>query len=211
MTWTVFDIALLALVSLGLMMGLLHGLVRIALSWLFFLGAFVLAFFFYHIPGAIFENWTGKPLLSSILGWLLIFTLVHITGSLLSLAIARWLSLVKLRWMDRLYGGILGMMMGLFLGLVAVFFIACYPPLQGEWFSKSKTAPYLVTASQWMVHTMPSVLKKARESYGKTLETFKALPDSDKKMTPQPAVPEQDQEKDNPPPKPQTKSGAFHA
>ena len=118
------DIVCILIIVLSVTLGIMKGFIREILS-LFFLGvAIILSFLYYdeisrHFFEKIITNRATANFLSFISIWLIILT----TGFIVTFYIKKHLNLKELKHMDRILGGVLGLIKGLAL---IVFLAFCF-------------------------------------------------------------------------------------
>ena len=140
MTW--FDYGVLMVLGLSLAMSLFHGLVRELISLGGWIAGFLLATFFggrvaKHLPVSL------EPLLSALIGFLLIFVGVLVVSWFISLVLSRIVVAAGLGAADRALGAVFGLVRGLVVVLVVVLLAGLTPlPREPFWRDAVFSGPF---------------------------------------------------------------------
>ncbi|HYT16320.1 MAG TPA: CvpA family protein [Burkholderiales bacterium] len=140
MTW--FDYGVLIVLGLSLAMSLFHGLVRELISLAGWVAGFLLATFFggqvaKHLPVSL------EPLLSALIGFLLIFVGVLVVSWFISLVLSRIVVAAGLGAADRALGAVFGLVRGLVVVLVVVLLAGLTPlPREPFWRDAVLSGPF---------------------------------------------------------------------
>ncbi len=142
------DVVFLIVVVSSVVAGLVSGLARVVIGLLSAILAVVLAFWFYGIPAAWFRRWFDLETAAYILGFLAVFGSVLAMGSAISALAAKIFKLIGLSWLDRLAGGVFGLVRGaaIVAALVAVL-TAFSPKPRPGWMVESQLMPYAMGAA----------------------------------------------------------------
>ncbi len=144
MAW--FDYGVLTVLGLSLLLGALRGLVREMVSLAGWIAAFVLATAFSGIVGGQLPESLG-PLLSGLLGFLLIFIGVLLLSGMLGLVLSLLLRAVGLGFLDRLLGAAFGVVRGVAIALLAVLLAGLTPlPREPFWRQAVLSGPFETVA-----------------------------------------------------------------
>jgi membrane protein required for colicin V production len=153
------DLALLAIVFVSILFGVIRGLVREVLSLAFLVLGLVLAFLFYPQAGALLRNLVHPPALAVVVGFFVILALVLIVGALFTWLIRHLLVRGPLRALDRVLGGLFGLLRGCLVGAVLVFAMLVAQrnlphggplPQAPTLVRESALAPHLLAALRWL-------------------------------------------------------------
>lgn len=158
------DIAALAIILLSALMALSKGLTA-ELCWLAGVAVgFLLAVHFYKQAAYLLLQTGLGTVAAGLLGFFLIFVLGIIAGSLAGAWLSKLWKLLRLSWLDRLFGGLFGLLRGLL--IVTVIFLALTSfSLPGEQLlSNSRLAPYFLTVGQAIVAAAPEDFEELFES-----------------------------------------------
>ena len=144
MTW--FDYGVLTVLGLSLLLGALRGLVREMVSLAGWIAAFVLATAFSGIVAVQMPESLG-PLLSGLLGFLLIFIGVLLASGMLGLVLSLLVRAVGLGFLDRLLGAAFGVVRGVAIVLLAVLLGGLTPlPHEPFWRQAVLSGPFETVA-----------------------------------------------------------------
>jgi len=138
---TGFDYAVLAVMGLSLLWALLRGFVRELVSMIGWVAAFVLSIMFTQALAVMLPESLG-PLLSSLLAFVAIFIGVWVISGLVGLVLSKLVRAVGLGWGDRFLGGLLGLVRGAVIVLLAVMLGGLTPlPHEAFWRNAMFAAP----------------------------------------------------------------------
>ena len=144
MAW--FDYAVLTVLALSLLLGALRGLMREMVSLAGWIAAFVLATAFSGIVALQMPESLG-PLLSGLLGFLLIFIGVLLVSGVVSLVLSLLVRAVGLGFLDRLLGAAFGVVRGVAITLLAVLLAGLTPlPREPFWRQAVLSGPFETVA-----------------------------------------------------------------
>lgn len=118
------DLVLAAIVLIGLWRGFAAGAMRTAMSLVSWLIALFVATKFARQFAYLFVDVAEAPILQTALAFLAVFLAVIAVLQLIVYLINKMLSAVKLSWLDKLAGGVLGAGVGLLKVLVILSFTA---------------------------------------------------------------------------------------
>ena len=154
MNWIDWVLILFLLISVA--NGFQEGMVRITIGLVALIAGFIVASWFGGLAAAPLEPWVHSQGVASILGYLLVFFGVIIAGALLAALVARMLKLIGLSWMDRLLGGVLGIVRGfIVLAVVTMVVTALGPRWLPTAVGGSTLAPYVLRASRVLTTLTP--------------------------------------------------------
>jgi membrane protein required for colicin V production len=151
------DIVISVILLLSLAGGLRKGFSREIIGLAAALVGLLLASQFYRMAGKPLQPYISGEFLSSAAGFLIIFFGVLIAGSLLSSIVRRILKTVGLSTVDRLLGGIYGLVRGGLVAFAIVMGLSTFGWTQAV--VQSRMAPYLVEASGFAAKAAPGGLR----------------------------------------------------
>lgn len=164
MNWV--DIVIVIILAVGLGKGLANGFVR----GIFGIAALVLGILlaaanYEEVVNTLFSRLQIGADGRAILGFLLVFVVVLILVSVVGRIIAKALKLVSLGWMDRLAGGVLGLVMAsLFTGVLLL--IVVMAGLQANaGVARSVVAPTVIRVTDTIVAFAPDVAREMVEGH----------------------------------------------
>ena len=158
------DIMLVIIVATSVVAGFVAGFLRVGIGFMATIAGLLFGFWFYGIPADAIHAHMGSEMFSNIFGFLLIFLGCMAVGGLLAKLLSKLFKWTGLTWLDRLFGGVFGIVRG---SLIAVAFVAVLmafttKPLP-NWMVSSKLLPYAVDASDMCASLAPQALKDAFE------------------------------------------------
>ena len=155
MTW--FDFGVLIIVVVSVAISLFRGLAREMVSLAVWVGGFVLATLFgSHVAGYLPQ--TLSPLLSALIGFLIVFGLVLVIGWIASMTLASAVRASGLGPADRALGVLFGLVRGLLIVLVVVLLGGLTPlPREPFWRDALLSGPFETAALALRPH-IPSGL-----------------------------------------------------
>ncbi len=174
MNW--LDIVILIITVLSVIGGLRKGLVREALGLAALVVGLLCGLWFYGLVAAFVETVIKSKPAANAIGFFLIVGAVMLVGYLISLLIEKLLKLIHLSGLNRLLGGVFGLLRGALLGSVIILAMMAFtskPPPRAV--VESRLAPYAIEAVRAMAALAPHDLKEAfRQSYEKVKELWDA-------------------------------------
>lgn len=157
------DIILVGILCLFLLRGFFRGLVQEIMSLIAIILAVVLASNYHHLVVPHLELYIVSEMTVSVLSYVLIFLATLIAFWLIAKFIRSVLEISLLGWVDRLAGGIFGLLEGILIGLICLMFLQTFAP-ESDFLNKS----YLAPRAQHMVELLSEL---APESMRDTLKT----------------------------------------
>jgi len=140
MTW--FDFGVLIVLVVSIAISLLHGLAREMVSLAVWVGGFILATLFGgHVAGFLPQSL--GPLLSALVGFLIVFGVVLVVGWIAGLALSSAVRASGLGPADRALGSVFGLVRGLIIVLVVVLLAGLTPlPREPFWRDAALSGPF---------------------------------------------------------------------
>lgn len=163
MNW--LDYTFAAILLLSTLFALRKGFVRETIGLISSTVGLVLGFWFYGIPGSVLEPFLSSRRLASFLGFMIIFCGILFLGWLLGWILNRFLKATGLSFLDRLLGGVFGLVRGTAICVaVLTAFIAwsshTNPATVPRAVVNSQIAPAVTEASRIAVLLAPMELKQ---------------------------------------------------
>ena len=166
------DILALIILSLSTVAALLRGLSHEILSLLSAILAFLLAVFFYGDVARLYVRLGITSPLSDFLGFLTVFLSIMIAGSFLVMILDRALRTLHLKWLDRLLGGIFGLVRGWLVAAVVFLALATFP-IQDDLLEQSQLADFFLSSVRTVVRVAPEDFRDKFDSgYEKVYELW---------------------------------------
>lgn len=138
-----FDIGILATVAIFASIGAWRGFVREVMALITWFLAILIAWIFAPDLAGSFSGMTTDPAMQQVLSFLAIFVAVFVVGAIVSLVLNRLvLKKQALQVPNILMGGVLGVVRGVVVTVIA-FMLAGLTPLPGsDWWRGSRLAPH---------------------------------------------------------------------
>lgn len=150
MNW--FDVLLLIPVAISIVSGVRDGLSRSGFGFLAVIIAFLAAAWLFPANAVRF---------------LIVFVALVCAGMAAAFVLGKWFKSVGLSWLDRLLGGVFGLMnAGLFSVVVVLALMAFAPKIPRHYAGRSALAPYALEAACRAAEVVPDELKsRVEETY----------------------------------------------
>lgn len=157
---TAFDWAVLAVAGLSLLIGLWRGVVSEVLALAAWVAAFFAASHFSGNAAALLTGAIKDKTLSQVAGFVLVFIVVLLLFALVRLLAKQLLQAVGLGPVDRLLGGVFGLVRAavVLVCLVALGGLTALP--QQAWWREANLAPPLETAVLVLKPQLPQIMAK---------------------------------------------------
>ncbi len=149
------DWVLLVVLGLSLLVGLWRGLVFEVLSVLGWVAAFFLAQWFAPDVAALLPLSSASQSIRYAAAFVLTFIVAVFVAGLLASIVRKMVAAVGLRPVDRLLGGVFGLVRGLVLLLAVAVAISMTPLKDSLWWQESKGAPVLSAALKGLKPALP--------------------------------------------------------
>jgi membrane protein required for colicin V production len=170
--WTFFDyiFVIIMLVSIGFAMT--KGLVREIISLAALIGGFILAAFYYRSVAIYFADFTKTDAIANLIGFMVIFLGCLLFGAILAFLMNRFVKMASLQWVDRLLGGIFGLIRGWAIASILVLALIAFP-VRENLLERSVFAPYLLAGAKTAAYLIPQQLKNDfSQGYQKVLQLW---------------------------------------
>jgi membrane protein required for colicin V production len=158
------DILLVIIVAFSVVAGFMAGFARVGIGFIAAICGILFGFWFYGIPAEWIHHYIKYETLSNLLGFFAVLFLFTIAGALLGKLLSTLFKWTGLSWLDRLMGGVFGLVRG---SLIAVAFVAVLlaftPKPLPNWMVESRTLPYAIQASNLWAQLAPNAIKQAFE------------------------------------------------
>jgi membrane protein required for colicin V production len=149
---------------------LMKGLVREIISLVALIGGFILAVIYYPNLGRRLAEFSRTESIANLLGFLIIFVGCLLLGAIIAFVVNRFLKAASLQWVDRILGGIFGLLRGWAISSIIVVALVAFP-IRENLMARSFLAPYLLAGARTAVLLVPQALKdKFNAEYKKVLE-----------------------------------------
>ena len=151
----IIDILIAVVLTISVVIGVVRGFVKEAISITALLLAIWAALTFGPGVGEISDSWISSKELQTWFGRILVFTLILALGGLLGWGISKLVRLSVLSGIDRLVGGFFGAARGVL--YVALLILAGeYAGFSNDgWWQKSKLIPHFEVIAEWIMVMAP--------------------------------------------------------
>ena len=120
---------------------------------------YLIAAWEYPRVAAFYVHYVNSEWAADIAGFLTVFFVVLLLGSVAG-KIARWaVHEVGLRWIDRLLGGLFGFLKGVVVCTVVVMALATFSPTS-TWIRDSRIAPFMLVTGRALIWAAPADLRQ---------------------------------------------------
>lgn len=159
---SLLDILLVLIAGISVLAGFAAGFARVGIGFCAAIAGVLFGLWFYGIPAAWFHKFIASVALSNVLGFLLIFWAILAIGAILAKIVATLFKWTGLSFIDRLLGGIFGLVRGAVIDVAFVAVLLAFSPKPlPNWMVDSKLLPYAVDASNLLASLAPADLKEA--------------------------------------------------
>jgi len=170
--WTFVDLLFAGIVLISIGFALMKGLVREIISLVALIGGFILAVIYYKSVGGMLAEFFRTEAVASLAGFLIIFLGCLLIGAIAAFIVNRFIKAASLKWVDRLLGGIFGLIRGWAIASILVLALIAFP-IRDNLISRSVLAPYLLAGARAAVLMVPQDLRnKFDEQYKKVLHSW---------------------------------------
>ncbi len=170
--WTFMDFLFAGIVLISIGFAVLKGLVREITSLVALIGGFILAVIYYGVPARWFSEFARNDSVANLIGFLIIFLGCILIGAIISFIVNRFLKAAKIKWIDRLLGGVFGLLRGWAICSIIVIGVVAFP-IRDRVMANSVLAPFLLAGARAAVHLVPQKLEdQFNEQYKKVLQTW---------------------------------------
>jgi membrane protein required for colicin V production len=170
--WTFVDYVFASIVLVSTGFALTKGLVREIISLVALIGGFILAVFYYPVVGGKLLDFARTDSVANFLGFFIIFAGCILVGIIAAFLVNRFIKAAKLKWVDRLLGGVFGLLRGWAIASILVLALIAFP-IREDMIARSVLAPYLLAGARAAVLLVPQNMKdKFYDHYKKVLEAW---------------------------------------
>jgi membrane protein required for colicin V production len=175
LNWLDFVLVLIFVISLA--SGVAKGFAKLAVGLISAILGFLLALWFYGAAGSFLLPYVSHKGIANFLGFAAIFAGVLIAGAFAGKLLSVLFKWAGLSWLDRLLGGVFGLLRGLLLAIALVLALMAFtpkPPPRSV--VESRFAPYVIDAARVCAYLAPREVRQAvSESYQKAKDAWAEL------------------------------------
>lgn len=165
-----FDIILIIILIYCVIRGIFRGIVKEISSLIGVLGGFYAAFTYYKGVGIYLKRWISDPNYVNILSFLIIFICIFLIVSILGIIIKYILKIAYLGWVDRVFGGIFGILKGILIGSVLLIVFTTFLSKDSDMIKNSRISTYFTAISDKMIKVTPRDLKNEYQTKKQDIE-----------------------------------------
>jgi membrane protein required for colicin V production len=170
--WTFLDYAFALLIVISTGFAMTKGLAREIISLVALIGGFLLAAFYHPVIADWFKAFSKTDAIANLLGFVIIFLGCILLGAISAFLVNRFIKMASLEWVDRLLGGVYGLLRGWAIASIIVLALIAFP-VRENLLARSVLAPYLLAGARAAVYLVPQPMKdKFNEEYKKVLQAW---------------------------------------
>lgn len=158
MTWA--DYAIVGIIVASILISLLRGFVREALSLATWIAAFWVALKFNNQLSDLLSSYITTPSLRIVVGFSLLFVLGLIIGSLVGFLLSRLIVSTGLSGTDRSLGLVFGLARGILLVGIILLLLSFTNFTQDDWYQHSLMIPQFQSLIVWLKGFLPDTMKQ---------------------------------------------------
>jgi membrane protein required for colicin V production len=167
------DIAIVCILGFTLIRGIMTGLIHSVSGVIGSVAGFYAAYFYYPALADFLKQWVEPGSVLNIASFFAIFCAVLIVVTILG-HILKWImKIVFLGWVDRLGGGLVGLLKGGIIVSVLVIALTTFLPPKSPILKNSAIFPYVSIVSELIMEIVPSDFKE--DSFKLNMETLKKI------------------------------------
>ncbi len=157
--WNWLDLILAAVVVASVAAAVLKGFIRELISLAAVVAGLAIAALGYRRAAFWFEDLTRSREVALGAGFLALFLATLLLGALVSILSRKLIKAAGIQWMDRILGGIFGLMRGVLVDCVLLMTLVAFA-IKPEAVRQSALAPYVTTGARLIALAMPGDLKQ---------------------------------------------------
>ena len=163
---SLLDLLVVIVIGSSVVAGFVAGFARVSIGFLAAIVGVVFGFWFYGVPAAWIHRYLHSVAVSNLIGFLLVFWAILAIGALFAKVTSKVFKWTGLSWLDRLLGGVFGLVRGALIAVVMIAVLLAFAPKpMPNWMVKSQVLPYAMEASNAIASLAPNAIKNAlRES-----------------------------------------------
>ena len=155
-----FDILVLVIFGFCLIRGIFRGLVKEVSSIIGVIAGYYAAYTYYPHVAKLLSQWVSVAAYSKLIGFLVIFIGIFLIISILGVIIKYLMSIAFLGWVDRISGGVFGLVKGLLIASVLFIVFTTFLSKNASLVKDSILAPHLSHLSTQMAKIVNKDMKQ---------------------------------------------------
>jgi len=168
------DLVLILIFAASVVAGLVKGFAKEAIGLAAAITGFLCALWFYGAAGSFLLPYVSHKGIANFIGFLLIFVAFLILGALTGKLLSVMLKWAGLSWLDRLLGGVFGLVRGLVAAIALVLALLAFSPTPPpRSVVVSRVAPYVIDAAHICAYMAPREVREGvTDSYTKVKDAW---------------------------------------
>jgi membrane protein required for colicin V production len=157
------DILLAVIIGISVATGFMAGFARVGVGFIATISGLLFGFWYYNVPAEwLRDHWTMSANLSNMLGFFIVFLMFLSAGAMIGKLLSKLFKWTGLGWLDRLLGGVFGLLRGALLAVICVAVMMAFTPKPlPTWIVGSQVLPYVIDASNLCSKLAPEAVKEA--------------------------------------------------
>lgn len=148
MNWA--DWSILAILGVSVVISVVRGFVREAMSLAVWVAAFVLAMLFHEKLAVWYTNLISTPSIRYMAAWITLFIAVLLVGGLVNYLLGKLVQATGLSGTDRLLGMLFGAVRGLIIVMAILILLPSIVPVEKDlWWHESRLIPRFLEFESW--------------------------------------------------------------
>jgi membrane protein required for colicin V production len=156
---SVLDWLILLVIVLNVVGALAQGFFYELFSFAGVVIGYLIAAWEYPRVAAFYIHYVNSEWAADIAGFLTVFLLVLLLGSVAGKVARSTVEGIGLRWIDRLLGGLFGFLKGVVVCTVVVMALAAFSPTS-PWIQESRIAPFMLVTGRALIWAAPAELRQ---------------------------------------------------
>ncbi|MEN8154672.1 MAG: CvpA family protein [Acidobacteriota bacterium] len=152
------DLVFILIVLLSVILGIVRGFMKELFSMIFLVLSVILSIVFYTEAGEIFIGMFKDRSIANFMGFISIFAVVLIIGSIITYSLKKMIIIGPLRSVDRILGMVFGLFRGILIVSILLFGLVAFS-VKDEVIEKSKFAPFLLKTINVVLDFIPADVK----------------------------------------------------
>jgi membrane protein required for colicin V production len=166
------DLVLLLVIACSVVAGFATGFARVGVGFAAMIVGMFCGFWFYGIVAGYVIDYVNSRAIANLIGFFVILIGVLIVGAILGRILAKFFKWAGLSWLDRLLGGVFGVLRGFVIAAaMATVLLAFAPSPPPPSVVDSRFLPYVINASNVLAALTPHEIK---DSFYATKDKVKA-------------------------------------
>jgi membrane protein required for colicin V production len=154
------DLVLVLVIASSVLAGFAAGFARVGVGFAAMIVGMFCGFWFYGIVAGYVIDYVSSRAIANLIGFFVILAGVLIVGAILGRILAKFFKWVGLSWLDRLLGGVFGIVRGFVIAAAMVTVLLAFspsPPPRSV--VDSKILPYVINVSDALAAMTPHEIK----------------------------------------------------